>query len=80
MAFKNTFIGSMTFLDCLLNFSIRNETNVFEINQFFDYLNENQTQKLNYLFSLNTLYESIRPTRNFFKIIGSKIEILKQVK
>lgn len=77
MAFKNTFIGSMTFLDCLLNFSIKNETNVFEINQFFDYLNENQT---NYLFSLNTLYESIRPTRNFFKIIGSKIEISKQVK
>ena len=77
MAFKNTFIGSMTFLDCLLNFSIKNETNVFEIDQFFVYLNENQT---NYLFSLNMLYESIRPTRNFFKIIGSKIEISKQVK
>ncbi len=77
MAFKNTLIGSMTFLDCLLNFSIKNETNVFEINQFFDYLNENQT---NCLFSLNTLYESIRPTRNFFKINGSKIEITKQVK
>jgi hypothetical protein len=79
MAFKNTFIGSMTFLDCLLNFSIKNETNVFEIDQFFNYLNENQTN-YNKLFSLNMLYESIRPTRNFFKIIGSKIKISKQVK
>jgi hypothetical protein len=64
---------SMRVLDFLLDFSIKNETNKFEINEFLEYAKNCVTH-------LKMLCESIEGTNNFFQIIGSKIQISTQVR
>jgi hypothetical protein len=63
---------TMGVLDCLLDFSIKNETNKFEINEFLEYAKNCVTH-------LKMLRESIEGTKNFFQIIGTKIQISTQV-
>ncbi len=61
---------SMRVLDSILDFAIDNKTNEFEIVEFLNY-EPNFNHKM--------LRESIRSTKNFFKINNSKIHISKQV-